>query len=104
MQPQSFRHIFYKTPLFKKYATKLCAWSDIDELKRTLDLNPDAGDVIPGGSGLRKIRMPLASRSKGTRGGARVIYFQVLDKTAILFLDLFAKNEKENLSKLELEL
>ena len=98
------RHRFLKTALFKKYAGKLKAWRDIDELKRTLDVSPDSGDVIPGGDGLRKIRMPLASQNKGALGGARVIYYLILDQTTILFLDLFAKNEKEDLTKDELNI
>ena len=94
---------FYKTQLFKKRAAELDAWKDVDELKLVLDLDPFAGDVIPGGAGLRKVRMPLASRGKGKRGGARVIYYQVADKRYILLVYLYAKNEVENLEDDELK-
>ena len=35
--------------------------------------NPDAGDVIPGTGGVRKIRW--ARRGIGKRGGVRVVYY-----------------------------
>ncbi len=37
--------------------------------------NPEAGEVIPGTGGLRKVRFSDARRSKGKRGGLRVIYY-----------------------------
>ena len=69
-----------------------------------LDKHPDYDDVIPGGDGLRKIRLALSEQSKGSRGGARVIYYVVVDKDVVLFVDIYAKNEKENLTKDELGL
>ena len=50
-------------------------WSD-DERMALIDhiaRNPEAGDVIPGTSGVRKLRWGRSGRGK--RGGARVIYF-----------------------------
>jgi len=41
------------------------------ELQVILLENPSVGDLIPGGRGLRKLRVPLPGRGK--RGGARVI-------------------------------
>ena len=41
-------------------------------LQQVLMANPDAGDVMPGCGGLRKVRTADRSRGKGTRGGARV--------------------------------
>ena len=37
--------------------------------------NPEAGDVIEGTGGLRKIRYTDEKRGKGKRGGLRVIYY-----------------------------
>ena len=61
------------------------------ELKR----NPEAGDLIPHGKGLRKLRVALPGTGKS--GGARVIYyFTARDGSCYLFT-IFAKNEMENL-------
>ncbi|QIW15410.1 hypothetical protein A4G20_03220 [Pasteurellaceae bacterium RH1A] len=57
---------------------------------------PLAGDVIPHAEGLRKIRWQ--ANGKGKRGGVRVIYFNLLEDGVIIMMDIYAKNEKENLS------
>lgn len=61
---------------------------------------PDAGDVIPGSGGCRKLRW--AAKGHGKRGGARVIYYWFTDDDRILLIDLYAKNESENLSAAQL--
>lgn len=57
---------------------------------------PDAGDVIKGSGGIRKIRQ--SAKGKGTRGGARVIYYWAVSHEQIFMLDIYAKNEKADLS------
>ena len=86
---------FFKSPTFAKQATDLDAWEAVDELKQVLAVDPLSGDVIKGTNGLRKVRMPLSGR--GSKGGARVIYFQVVAPATVLFLALYAKNEKADL-------
>jgi hypothetical protein len=98
------RYDFYKTQRFKKQADLLNAWNDIDVLKLVLDKNPNLGDVIPGGEGLRKVRMPLSSKSSGKRGGARVLYYQVTSRGYFLLVYLYAKSDIEDLKKDELDI
>lgn len=97
MRRIKLRHRFLKTGAFKAEADRLQAWDQIDGLKPLLDRDPTLGDVISGGEGLRKIRMGLPGRGK--RGGARVIYFQMVSDTVILLIGLYAKNELADLSK-----
>jgi len=52
---------------------------------------PDAGTVVPGSGGIRKIRW--ASSGSGKRGGARVLYYWVVDQDSLVMLYPFAKNE-----------
>jgi hypothetical protein len=52
--------------------------------------------VIPGGGGLRKIR--VAASGRGKRGGARVIYYWFVDDQIIEFLSVYPKNRKSNLT------
>ena len=70
------------------------------QLQALLMARPDAGDLIPGSEGLRKVRMPMAGRGK--RGGARVIYYWMKDRSRIYLLLACAKNAQANLSSVEL--
>ena len=63
---------FVETPLFRSRAEKLLSEDDLAALQTMLMLRPDAGDVIRGSGGVRKVRVP--AKGKGTRGGGRVIY------------------------------
>jgi hypothetical protein len=60
---------------------------------------PMAGDLIVGTGGIRKIRVPFDGRGKS--GGARVIYYLHDERHPILLIDVFAKNEKSDLSAAE---
>ena len=73
---------------------------DIAELQGTLLENPAAGDRIPGGRGLRKLRMPLPGRGK--RGGARVIYYHWVGKEQCYLVYAYAKNVASDLTKEQL--
>jgi hypothetical protein len=56
---------------------------------------------MPGCGGLRKIRLANPRRGKGKRGGARVIYLHVPEVNWIYLLDIYGKDEKEDLSAAE---
>jgi len=64
--------------------------------------NPMAGDLIEGTGGARKIR--FAGMGKGKRGGYRVITFFSGPDIPVFLLNIFAKNEKTNLSQEECKL
>lgn len=57
---------------------------------QSLLVNPEAGDVIPGSGGVRKLRWGVAGRGK--RGGLRVIYFLRLRNDEVWLLTLYAKH------------
>lgn len=57
---------------------------------------PDAGAVIRGMGGVRKLRIPLAGRGK--RGGGRLIYWFHSPGFPAVLLWLFAKNEAADLT------
>ena len=69
------------------------------EVVSFLASNPDAGDVIAGAGGARKLR--FAGRSKGKSGGYRVITFFTGPAFPVFLLNAFAKNEKTNLTPRE---
>ncbi|MCW9716074.1 MULTISPECIES: DNA-binding protein [Avibacterium] len=85
---------------FKKKADQLWSEEERATFFSFLANNPLIGDVIPNANGLRKIRWRALGRGK--RGGLRIIYFNLLDDGIIVMLDMYAKNEKENISTKEL--
>lgn len=58
--------------------------------------NPEAGQVIIGTGGMRKIRVALEGRGK--RGGARVIYYRLTERQQILLLLIYDKSRADNLT------
>jgi hypothetical protein len=88
---------FEELPYFTKKIAKLGLGSKLEHLKAELVSNPEKGDIIIGAAGARKIRM--AAEGRGKSGGYRVLYYLRLSLDTILFIDLFAKNEKENLTQ-----
>lgn len=73
-----------ETDVFVKYASAV--WSDPERqaFVSWIAANPEAGDLIPGSGGCRKVRWSASGRGK--RGGARVIYFIVRDGTIWLLI------------------
>lgn len=71
---------------------------DDDEFARLqlhMIAQPEAGDVIPGSDGCRKLRWALAGRGK--RGGSRVVYFLRLQADEIVLVTMYAKNVRDNI-------
>jgi len=93
---------FVRFPTFEKTAADLLSEADILELELALATHPTAGDLIPGGRGLRKLRRP--AKGHGKRGGARVIYYHVSSEHLILLIVAFAKNTQEDLDRKQLQL
>lgn len=88
---------FKEVPIFTR------KWKELglsDEILRDLQnilLKPKSGDVIQGTGGLRKIRIPL--EDTGKRGGGRVLYVDVELKDTIYFINVYTKNEKDDLTE-----
>ena len=84
-----------ETPTFVRLASDY--WNDED---RTDFINfiagdPEAGDVVPGSGGVRKVRW--GSSGRGKRGGVRVIYFNRLANGEIWLLLVYRKSVLENI-------
>jgi hypothetical protein len=83
-------------PKFKAEATDLIGLDGIEALAVYLIDRPEAGDVIPGSGGVRKLRW--AAKGKGKRGGARIVYLYVVVAARIYLLRCYAKNAKTDLT------
>jgi hypothetical protein len=71
---------------------------DLQALEQQLSQNPDAGVIMKGTGGLRKVRFAPPSWHTGKSGATRVCYVHVVRAEAVGLIAIFAKNEKENLS------
>ena len=73
---------------------------DLRRLEFDLMTNSDKYPVIQGTGGLRKAR--FAFEHKGKRGGVRICYFDFIFKETIYLVTVYSKNDKDNLSKSEI--
>jgi hypothetical protein len=86
---------FIETKLFTRLVDDYLSDEEYRELQVALIGNPNAGDVVPGSGGVRKLRWRAAGRGK--RGGYRVIYFARLAQGVIWMLTMYPKNVAENI-------
>jgi mRNA-degrading endonuclease RelE of RelBE toxin-antitoxin system len=93
--------LFVETPVFTKRVLETLTDDEYRELQHFLVQCPDAGDIIPGGHGLRKLRWTISGRGK--QGGTRVIYYWLRPRDTILMLFVFRKNERSDLTKDQLK-
>lgn len=66
--------------------------------------NPEAGDVIEGTGGLRKLRYGDARRGKGKRSGLRVVYYWWSVGLQFWLFTLYDKDELDDLGAKEKKL
>ena len=94
--------VFFETSVFTRRVTDLLSDDEYAEMQRVLVANPDAGAVIPGSGGLRKMRWAIQARGK--RGGVRVIYFHLISRDQFYMLLIYGKNEQDDLSPEQLRM
>jgi hypothetical protein len=92
---------FLETPVFTRRIVHLLSESEYAALQAALVLDPEAGDLIPGTGGLRKIRWEESRRGKGKRGGVRIIYYWYEPNAQIYMLLAYSKGEQDNLTASE---
>lgn len=84
-----------ETDEFSTWAAKVWSDSEREAFVDWIAANPEAGDVIPGSGGCRKVRWSRAGMGK--RGGARVIYYLRLASGEVVLLIVYAKAKFDNL-------
>ena len=87
--------LFIEAPKFTELVQSHLNDEEYAALQWLLLERPDAGAIVPGSGGVRKIRWGL--RGKGKRGGIRVIYYWKTADDEIWLLTLYAKNVQENI-------
>ena len=86
---------FIETTLFTPLVGQYLSDDEYAALQQALAANPEAGDVIRGSGGVRKVRWGVAGRGK--RGGIRVIYYLRSRQGEVWMLTLYAKNEADSI-------
>lgn len=72
---------------------------EYEDLISHLATYPEAGVIIPGTGGIRKLRW--RARSQGKRGGARVIYYFRDLNMPVYLLAVYAKGERMDITEAE---
>ena len=88
--------VIKETSVFTKRVKRLLDAESYRLLQLRLVADPEAGDLIRGTGGLRKIRWQGAGRGK--RGGVRVIYYWAKSDDIALMLLIYQKGEQDDLS------
>lgn len=91
-----------ETEPFQRKVGRLLSEDERIELIAYLSINPNAGVLIQGTGGIRKLRWARSGRGK--QGGVRVIYYFHNEEMPLYLLTLFGKNEKANISMAEKKL
>ena len=91
--------VFVELPAFERRRPDYLDDGGFRELQELLMARPDAGALIPGTGGLRKLRFGDARRGEGKRGGLRVIYFWWEPGRQVWLFTLYAKGEMSDLTE-----
>ena len=89
---------FIELPPFERHRQSYLNDENFRGLQNVLMNNPDAGDVIEGTGGLRKLRHADEKRGKGKRGGLRIIYFWWQSGKQFWLFTVYNKNEMDDLT------
>jgi hypothetical protein len=86
-----------ETGAYLRMAAELMNEEERAEVVAMIAVNPQAGDLIQGSGGLRKVRIPLQGRGK--RGGGRVITFFHDSDMPVFLIAAYAKNIQTDLDQ-----
>jgi mRNA-degrading endonuclease RelE of RelBE toxin-antitoxin system len=90
--------VFVELPAFERHRKEYFDDDAFRELQDLLMLHPEAGDLIPGTGGLRKLRFADKRRGKGKRGGLRVIYYWWDSGSQFWLFTVYDKDEMSDLT------
>jgi len=93
--------LFVELPAFERNRSSYLTDESYRGLQNEMLKDPEAGDVITGTGGLRKLRYGDATRGKGKRGGLRVIYYWWDPKKQFWLFTIYDKDELSDLSPKE---
>lgn len=86
---------FIEASAFTKYVYTYLSEDEYVGLQSFLLQYPEAGQVVPGSGGVRKLRWGMAG--KGKQGGVRIIYYFKRQDDEIWLLTIYSKSERANI-------
>jgi hypothetical protein len=90
--------VFIELPAFERHRGDYLDDDGFRQLQLVLMANPESGDVVESTGGLRKLRFGDPRRSKGKRGGLRVIYYFWSGGPELWLFTLYDKDEAADLT------
>ena len=85
---------FIESSIFERILPVYLDDDEYSEFQQFLMQNPEAGELVPGSSGVRKARWTRPGMGK--RGGLRIIYFVRYQPNEFWMLTLYAKAKRED--------
>jgi hypothetical protein len=86
--------VFIESAVFDRLRTHYLDDDEYGELQQFMMLNPEAGAIVRGSGGVRKLRW--RREGAGKRGGLRLVYFVRYQPNEFWMLTLYSKTEQEN--------
>ncbi len=93
--------VIIETSIFTRQVHELLSDDEYREFQIALVARPNAGKIIVGSGGVRKMRW--SSQGKGKSGGARVIYYWAVEPEQLLMLFIYSKSERDDLTPAQLK-
>ena len=88
--------IVVESPIFQRLWPRYWDEDERAEFASFIASDPEAGSVIRGSGGVRKVRW--AREGTGKSGGVRVVYLTRNEAGEVYLLTMYAKSESENIS------
>ena len=92
---------FVELPPFERWRQDYLTDEDYRALQNLFLVNPEAGGLIRGSGGLRKVRIEDKQRAKGRRGGLRILYYFWSEEREFWMFTLYSTGEMADLSTAE---
>ena len=92
---------FVEMPAFARWRAHYLDDAAFARLQHALMENPEAGEVMEGAGGLRKMRFADPRRNRGTRGGLRILYFRWEAGAQFWMFMIYDKNEVADMTRAE---
>ncbi len=92
------RRVFFQTHIFSKKLDSRGGDALLRRIEEEILKNPQAGATVAGTGGVRKLRIEDPERTRGKRGGFRVLYLDLPDCEETFFITFYGKDEADDLS------